>query len=43
MSLHGRGFATEAARPLLAFGFEVMGLHRIYARCDARHPVRTAP
>ena len=33
----GRGYATEAARALLAFGFEVMGLHRIYARCDARN------
>jgi RimJ/RimL family protein N-acetyltransferase len=34
---HGQGYAAEAARPLLAFGFEVMGLHRIYARCDARN------
>ena len=34
---HGRGFASEAARALVAFGFEVMGLHRIYARCDARN------
>jgi RimJ/RimL family protein N-acetyltransferase len=34
---HGRGYASEAARALLAFGFEVMGLHRIYARCDARN------
>lgn len=35
--VHGLGYATEAARELLAFGFEVMGLHRIYARCDARN------
>jgi RimJ/RimL family protein N-acetyltransferase len=35
--VHGRGYASEAARALLAFGFEVMGLHRIYARCDARN------
>jgi RimJ/RimL family protein N-acetyltransferase len=35
--VHGRGFASEAARAMLAFGFEVMGLHRIYARCDARN------
>jgi RimJ/RimL family protein N-acetyltransferase len=34
---HGQGFASEAAHTLLAFGFEVMGLHRIYARCDARN------
>ena len=34
---HGQGYASEAARALLAFGFEVMGLHRIYARCDARN------
>lgn len=33
----GQGIATEAARALLAFGFEVVGLHRIYARCDARN------
>lgn len=35
--VHGQGYAGEAARALLAFGFEVMGLHRIYARCDARN------
>jgi RimJ/RimL family protein N-acetyltransferase len=34
---HGQGYASEAARALCAFGFEVMGLHRIYARCDARN------
>ena len=34
---HGQGFASEAARSMLAFGFEVMGLHRIYARCDGRN------
>ncbi len=39
---HGRGYATEATRPLLAFGFEVMGLHRIYARCDARNGASAA-
>ncbi len=33
----GNGLATEAAQALLAFGFEVAGLHRIYARCDARN------
>lgn len=35
--VHGQGLATEAARALLAFGFEVVGLHRVYARCDARN------
>ena len=33
--VHGQGYATEAARALLAFGFEDIGLHRVYARCDA--------
>ena len=32
-----RGYATEAARALLAFGFSGVDLHRIYARCDARN------
>lgn len=30
----GQGFATEATALLLAFGFEVLGLHRIWATCD---------
>jgi RimJ/RimL family protein N-acetyltransferase len=30
----GRGYATELARGLVAFGFNEMGLHRIYATCD---------
>ncbi len=30
----GRGYASEAARALLAFGFERLALHRIYAVCD---------
>ncbi|KQU96631.1 GNAT family protein [Devosia sp. Root105] len=34
---HGRGYATEAARMLLQMGFEGAGMHRIYARCDARN------
>lgn len=34
---HGHGFATEAARALLDLGFEGAGMHRIYARCDARN------
>jgi ribosomal-protein-alanine N-acetyltransferase len=33
----GRGYATEAARALLAFGFRDLGLHRIFARCLAEN------
>jgi RimJ/RimL family protein N-acetyltransferase len=33
----GRGLATEIAAELLRVGFEVIGLHRIIARCDARN------
>ena len=29
-----RGYATEAARALIAFGFERLGMHRICAYCD---------
>lgn len=34
---HGRGYATEASRVLLGLGFDQAGMHRIYARCDARN------
>ena len=30
----GRGYATEASRAILRFGFETLELHRIVARCD---------
>ena len=30
----GRGYATEAAEALVAFGFEKLGMHRICAFCD---------
>lgn len=33
----GRGYATEAARALLTLAFDGAGLHRVYARCDARN------
>jgi|LSQX01.2.fsa_nt_gb RimJ/RimL family protein N-acetyltransferase len=33
----GHGFATEAARELLRFGFEQLGLHRIHASVDSRN------
>ena len=29
-----RGYATEAAIALMSFGFDVLGLHRIWAGCD---------
>jgi len=29
----GHGYATEAARGVLAFGFDRLGLHRIWAEC----------
>lgn len=32
-----QGYATEAATALLGFAFEVAGMHRVYARCDARN------
>ncbi len=33
----GRGYASEAARALVAFGFGQLGLHRIFATCDTRN------
>jgi len=33
----GRGFATEACRPLLALAFDAPGLHRVIGRLDARN------
>jgi RimJ/RimL family protein N-acetyltransferase len=33
----GHGYATEAARPLLAFAFETLGLHRVIGRTEARN------
>jgi ribosomal-protein-alanine N-acetyltransferase len=30
----GQGYATETAEALLTFGFEKLGLHRIFATCD---------
>jgi RimJ/RimL family protein N-acetyltransferase len=34
---HGRGYAGEAAAEMLRIGFDVLGLHRIFGRCDARN------
>jgi RimJ/RimL family protein N-acetyltransferase len=33
----GRGYATEATRPLLAIAFEALGLHRVIGRTEARN------
>ena len=34
----GRGYATEAARTVVGFGFEPLGLHRIFATHFTRNP-----
>jgi len=34
----GQGYCTEAARAIVAYGFEVLGLHRICATHFARNP-----
>ena len=34
---HGRGYATEAARPMLAFAFETLRLHRVVGRLEPRN------
>ena len=34
---HGQGFAREASQEMLRVGFEDVGLHRIFGRCDARN------
>jgi len=33
----GKGFATEVAKLLIAYGFNDLNLHRIYATCDPRN------
>ena len=33
----GKGFATEACKSLIDFGFEKLNLHRIWATCDAEN------
>ncbi|HEX2171041.1 MAG TPA: GNAT family protein [Dehalococcoidia bacterium] len=33
----GRGYATEAMRAMLRFGFEELGLHRVWAWCIAEN------
>ena len=39
---HGNGYATEAARVLLALGFDGLGLHRITARIEDLNPASGA-
>ena len=34
---HGRGYATEATRAVLAFAFEGMGFHRVVGRAEPRN------
>lgn len=36
-AFHGRGYAAEAAREMLALGFDGLALHRILGRIDARN------
>jgi RimJ/RimL family protein N-acetyltransferase len=38
----GQGYAAEAARAVLAAGFERLGMHRIEGRCDARNTASAA-
>ena len=36
-AVHGRGFATEAARAVLRLCFETLGAHRVFAELDPRN------
>jgi len=36
-NMWGRGYATEAARTLLEFGFAELGMHRVWAECVAEN------
>jgi RimJ/RimL family protein N-acetyltransferase len=38
----GRGYATEAARAMLAMAFDRLGMRRMVARVDARNPASAA-
>jgi RimJ/RimL family protein N-acetyltransferase len=33
----GKGYATDAARTVVDFGFATLGLHRVWALCDPRN------
>lgn len=41
-SAQGRGYAAEAARLLLAYCFDDLGLHRVYAELDPRNDASVA-
>lgn len=34
----GRGYATEAARAVLSYGFDTLGFHRVFAMAYSRNP-----
>ncbi|GHF76135.1 RimJ/RimL family protein N-acetyltransferase [Amycolatopsis bartoniae] len=34
---HGKGYAAEAATEVFRLGFDELGLHRIFGRCDPRN------
>lgn len=34
----GRGYAAEAARAVMAYAFDELQLHRVFADCDPRNP-----
>jgi RimJ/RimL family protein N-acetyltransferase len=36
-AVHGRGYATEAAKAVLALCFETLGAHRVFAELDPRN------
>lgn len=38
-AIHGRGYATEALRSLVALSFEEIGAHRVFAQLDPRNEV----
>lgn len=37
LDYHGQGYASEAARALLRYGFSFLGLHRLTTFCDTRN------
>jgi RimJ/RimL family protein N-acetyltransferase len=39
---HGKGYANESSKALLALGFEQLGLHRIQGRLDGRNTASAA-
>ena len=33
----GQGYASEAAHLIVGFGFESLGIHRVWAECDSEN------